>query len=205
MYIITGKYNTFFEYETIVLKGLLFGNMDLCYKKESMKKIVIIYDGITEELAKMVASQLQVGKESVRPISSLTPVKIKDYDTILLGLSANGNTEEAIKLLSGVDLKDKTVGLFGHCARKAGMEMFCSLTGRFHDFLKNSGAHFIGAMPVEDYKAGAPIVAEGNEYVGLAFDEAIDGKATDSRVQAWTDIMNNNPNSQPLFGSVRKK
>ncbi|MFR0835798.1 MAG: hypothetical protein ACLSG8_06315 [Barnesiella sp.] len=66
-----------------------------------MKKIVIIYDGITEELAKMVASQLQVGKESVRPISSLTPVKIKDYDTILLGLSANGNTEEALNYCLG--------------------------------------------------------------------------------------------------------
>lgn len=82
--------------------------------------------------------------------------------------------------------------------------MFCHLQDVFIDFLKNSEP-ILRSDAVEDYKAGAPIVAEGNEYVGLAFDEAIDGKATDSRVQAWTDIMNNNPNSQPLFGSVRKK
>ena len=87
-----------------------------------MKKTGIFYGsttGTTESVAGMIAGKLGVSSADVHDVSKMTADMVNSYDVLLLGTSTWGDGElqddwyDGVKLLKGLDLSGKLVGLFG--------------------------------------------------------------------------------------------
>lgn len=87
-----------------------------------MKKTGIFYGsttGTTESVAGRIADVLGISSADVHDVSKLTAELVSGYEVLLLGTSTWGDGElqddwyDGVKVLKGMDLSDKLVGLFG--------------------------------------------------------------------------------------------
>lgn len=173
-----------------------------------MEKAGIFYGsstGTTEEVAKLIAKKLNISAKDVHDVTVLTPELVNRYDTLLLGTSTWGDGEmqddwnDIIEELKTMDLSGKTIALFGCGDSQGNSDTFCGGMGELYKKLKGTGATFIGAVPAADYDFDDSSAVENDKFIGLAIDEINEGrKVTEKRVEDWTAILNNNPNSQAL-------
>lgn len=75
--------------------------------------------GTTESVAGRIADVLGISSADVHDVSKLTAELVSGYEVLLLGTSTWGDGElqddwyDGVKVLKGMDLSDKLVGLFG--------------------------------------------------------------------------------------------
>ena len=161
-----------------------------------MKKTGIFYGsttGTTESIAAMIAGKLGVSSADVHDVSKMTADMVKTYDVLLLGTSTWGDGElqddwyDGVKLLKGLDLSGKLVGLFGCGDSESYPDTFCDGMGIIYEDLKGTGCEFINGVPDSDYTYSASVAVVDGMFVGLAIDEMNESGKTDERVTAWTD------------------
>lgn len=160
-----------------------------------MKKIGLFYGsttGNTESVANMIAEKLGVAAEDV---SKMTADKVNECDALVLGTSTWGAGElqddwyDGVKLLKGLDLKGKTIALFGLGDADSYSDTFCDGMGVIYEDLKDSGCQFIGQTSTDGYTFDSSISVVDGKFVGLAIDETNESDKTEERVDAWVEQL----------------
>lgn len=163
-----------------------------------MKKTGIFYGsttGTTEAVAAQIAEKLGIAPADVHDVSKINADMVNAYEALILGTSTWGDGElqddwyDGIKLLKGMDLKGKTVALFGCGDSESYADTFCDGMGVIYEDLKDSGCRFVGAVPDTDYAYSSSISVVDGNFVGLAIDDVNESDKTDGRITAWTDML----------------
>lgn len=163
-----------------------------------MKKTGIFYGsttGTTESVAGQIAEKLGIAPADVHDVSKINADMVNAYEALILGTSTWGDGElqddwyDGIKLLKGMDLKGKTVALFGCGDSESYADTFCDGMGVIYEDLKDSGCRFVGAVPDTDYAYSSSISVVDGNFVGLAIDDVNESDKTDGRITAWADML----------------
>lgn len=160
--------------------GLFYGSTT-CYTEMAAEKIRAI---IGEELV-----DIHNVKES--PLSLMT-----DYDLLILGISTwdfgeiQEDWNELWDQVSGIDLKGKTVALYGLGDQEGYGEWYLDAMGMLHDELKATGANIIGYWSNDDsyeFEASKALTEDNSKFVGLALDEDSQYELSDERIATWVE------------------
>ena len=161
-----------------------------------MKKTIIIYGSTTgtcQDLAERIANKL--GVSDVVSMSDLDEAKIEAYDNLLLGTSTWGAGEmqdewyDGVKTLKKANISGKTIALFGCGVSACYGDTFCGGLGELYNELKDCGAKFVGSVSTEDYDYSDSEAVKDGKFVGLVLDEVNEPDKTDSRIDAWVDVI----------------
>ena len=146
-------------------------------------------------MANLIAKKLGIASADVHDVSKMSADMAGAYEALILGTSTWGDGElqddwyDGIKVLKGMDLKDKVIALFGCGDSESYGDTFCDGMGILYESLKNSGCRFIGAVPDAGYTYGSSVSVIDGKFVGLAIDEMNESGKTEERVSSWTDML----------------
>ena len=163
-----------------------------------MKKTGVFYGsttGTTESVATLIAEKLGITSADVHNVSKMSADMAGAYEVLILGTSTWGDGElqddwyDGIKVLKGLNLKDKVIALFGCGDSESYGDTFCDGMGILYENLKSSGCRFIGAVPDTDYTYGSSASVIDGNFVGLAIDDVNESDKTEERVSSWTDRL----------------
>ena len=163
-----------------------------------MKKTGVFYGsttGTTESVANLIAEKLGIAQADVHDVSKMSADVAGSYEALILGTSTWGDGElqddwyDGIKVLKGMDLKDKIIALFGCGDSESYGDTFCDGMGILYEDLKTSGCRFVGAVPDADYTYSSSVSVVNGDFVGLAIDDVNESEKTEERVSAWTDML----------------
>ena len=169
-----------------------------------MKKTGVFYGsttGTTESVANLIAEKLGIAKADVHDVSKMSADMVGTYEALILGTSTWGDGElqddwyDGIKVLKGMDLKDKIIALFGCGDSESYGDTFCDGMGilyedlKIYEDLKTSGCRFIGAVSDADYTYSSSISVIDGNFVGLAIDDVNESEKTEERIASWTDML----------------
>lgn len=166
-----------------------------------MKKTGVFYGsttGTTESVAKLIAEKLGIVSEAIHDVSKMNADMVGAYEALILGTSTWGDGElqddwyDGIKILKGMNLKDKVIALFGCGDSESYGDTFCDGMGILYDLyenLKNSRCRLIGAVPDTDYTYNSSVSVIDGNFVGLAIDDVNESEKTEERVSSWTDML----------------
>ena len=159
-----------------------------------MKKTAIFYSFNTKNSSK-VAEKIKkaYGESELETINTeeLTEDQFQAYDNLILSVPTWFDGElpnywdEFVPALEEMDLKGKTVAIFGLGDQKGYPENFGDAIGTMTDLVEAQGAKVVGATSTKGYtfeKSGG--VKNGN-FVGLMIDEENQNALTDERVNNW--------------------
>ena len=153
-----------------------------------MKKTGVFYGsttGTTESVANLIAEKLGIAQADVHDVSKMSADMVKAYEALILGTSTWGDGElqddwyDGIKVLKGMDLKDKIIALFGCGDSESYGDTFCDGMGILYEDLKTSG----------DYTYSSSISVIDGNFVGLAIDDVNESEKTEERIASWTDML----------------
>lgn len=159
-----------------------------------MNKTAIIFGsttGMTEDVAKKIASQLNISKEDVYEIAAITPEIIAPYDALLLGSSTWGSGElqddwyDGVEVLKKSDLNGKKISFFGTGDSYSYSDTFCDALGLIYSEIESSGAIFTGQVDASEYTFDDSVSVRDGKFVGLALDETNEANKTDERISRW--------------------
>jgi flavodoxin I len=163
-------------------------------KNYKMDKTAIIFGsttGMTEDIAKKIASQLNIAIENVYEVAKITPGTISQYNVLLLGSSTWGSGElqddwyDGIEVLKKSDLNGKKISFFGTGDSYSYSDTFCDALGIIYKELQSSGATFIGQVDTSEYSFDDSVSVIDGKFVGLALDETNESDKTDERISRW--------------------
>jgi len=161
-----------------------------------MKKTIVYYGSTTgtcEDIAGRIASALGVEAKSAAEFSA----DAASYDTLVLGTSTWGAGElqddwyGAIDTLKGLDLKGKTVAIFG-CGDSASYpDTFCGGMKALYDAAKEAGATVIEGPSKDGYSFDDSEAVVDGKFVGVALDELNEPDKTDERLSPMIEAVKN--------------
>ncbi len=163
-----------------------------------MKKTGVFYGsttGTTEAIAGRIAGKLGIASADVHDVSKMSADMVNAYEALILGTSTWGDGElqddwyDGIRVLKGMDLKGKTIALFGCGDSESYGDTFCDGMGVLYEDLKDSGCRFVGAVSDSDYTYASSISVIDGKFVGLAIDDVNESDKTDERITVWTDML----------------
>ncbi len=163
-----------------------------------MKKTGVFYGsttGTTESVANLIAKKLGIASTDVHDVGKMNADMVGAYEALILGTSTWGDGElqddwyDGIKILKGMDLKDKVIALFGCGDSESYGDTFCDGMGILYENLKNSGCRFIGTVSDADYTYGSSVSVIDGNFVGLAIDDVNESGKTEERVSSWVDRL----------------
>ena len=157
--------------------GLFFGSTT-CYTEMAAEKIQQASQRLNIELFNIKDTPLS---------HTLT------YDVLILGISTwdfgelQEDWESHWDEISGLDLTDKVVALFGLGDQLGYADWFQDALGMLHDEVVAAGAVVIGHWPNQGYQfTHSKALNEGQtHFVGLSLDEENQYDLTDSRIAEW--------------------
>jgi flavodoxin I len=164
-------------------------------KSKKMSKIGIFYGtsgGSTMEIAKRIASKLNVDKEDVHDVASAKAEDLSRYDVLLFGSPTEGlgdlqgDWEDFVTRVESVDLSGKKVGLFGCGDSATYSDTFCDAIGKIYQAVKDKAA-VIGFTDTAGYTFDDSEAVVDNQFVGLAIDEDNESNLSEARINNWID------------------
>lgn len=160
-----------------------------------MKKIGVFYGsqtGTTADVAKRIAAELEVADADIHDVAKTSPVKLGDYDLVVLGSSTWGAgdlEDDWYDFIAGAKvlaLNGKQIAVFG-CGDETMSDTFCDAVGEIYDTMKDTGAEMIGHFNAEGYDYSSSKAERDGEMVGLVLDEVNHSDLTDARIKAWAE------------------
>ena len=93
--------------------------------------------------------------------------------------------------ISGLNLKDKTVALFGLGDQLGYAQWFQDALGMLHDELIILGCNIIGYWPNEGYEftESKGLTQDGSHFVGLSLDDENQYDKTEQRIDTWAEQL----------------
>merc|ERR1719362_925192 len=148
--------------------------------------------GNTETAANAIAEA--AGLEATA-VDDYGAADLAGYDGLIIG-SPTWNTgadeyrtgvawDDLIDDIKGLDLKGKTVAIFG-CGDSSGYaDNFCDGIEELHSTFKAAGATMVGSVDSSDYDFSESKSASGGKFLGCPFDEDNEGDQTPERAANW--------------------
>lgn len=159
-------------------------------------KIGLFY-GSTTCYTEMVAEKIQalIGADVVdlHNIKTVPLARMADYQLLILGLSTwdFGEIQEDWEAhwdeISNVDLRGKTIAIYGMGDQLGYAEWFIDAVGMLHDAIAPQNPDRIGFWPTSgyDFIASKALTADGGLFYGLALDDENQYEQTDERLNTW--------------------
>lgn len=163
-----------------------------------MKKTGIFYGsttGDTESVAEKIAKRLNIGKEDIHNVATTKPLATHPYEVMLLGCSTWGVGEmqddwnDFLFKLKDMDLKGKTVALFGCGDADSYSTSFCDALGLIYKELQHTGCSFIGDVDPSGYHFDGSGALINGKFIGLPIDENNEADKTEERIKSWTNHL----------------
>jgi flavodoxin I len=165
-----------------------------------MEKIALLFapaKGSTEKVARLV--QQKIGQEKIEMIlidEDTKPDILKPFSRIIFGISTVGRDswdsrykkvgwDFFIPKLEKVELKGKTVAVFGLGDHILYHENFVDSMGTLGNQLIKSGANVIGQSNVEGYTFSNSEAIVNHKFIGLPLDEENEPELTEKRIDGW--------------------
>ena len=163
-----------------------------------MKKTALIYSFNTKKTA-IAAKMIQeaFGTEIINILNAedIDEKKFLSFDFLILGVPTWFDGElpnywdEFIPAIEDMDLKDKTVAIFGNGDQKGYPENFIDGIGIMADILEKRNAKIIGYTSVEGYEFESSRARRGNKFAGLALDFENQRKLNKERIAKWVEQL----------------
>jgi flavodoxin long chain len=151
--------------------------------------------GNTKRVAELIRATLGKAVTVFKNIRDTTPNEFESCDKLILGVSTweEGALQEHWKVflpaLDRMDLRGKTVALFGLGDQGGYSGRFQDALGTLHDKVRERGATIVGAWPRSGYRAATSTAIVGDHFVGLAIDEDTEKHLTEERVRQWVELI----------------
>jgi flavodoxin I len=163
-----------------------------------MKKIAIIYSFNTNKTAKIAEKIKEAFGEYNPDMINAEEINSKtflSYDNLILGIPTWFDGElpnywdEFIPELEDLDLKGKTIALYGLGDQKRYGENFLDGVGIMADLLEQLGAKLVGFTSAKDYQFESSKALRNDLFTGLAIDYENQGSKNSARVNAWVEQL----------------
>ncbi|TVZ41332.1 flavodoxin I [Alteromonadaceae bacterium 2753L.S.0a.02] len=172
-----------------------------------MSKIGLFFGtdtGTTRLVGKKIAAKL--GDDLVAKPLNINRTSLEDmlsYSVMILGTATygegdlpgaennvkSGSWAEFVPQLEGVDLSDKTIALYGVGNQEKYGDRYVNAMAKLYKIFTDRGAKVVGAWGTEGYTFSASEAVIDGQFVGLAIDNKSQKIATDSRIEAWTEMV----------------
>ncbi|MFO8000058.1 MAG: flavodoxin [Marinilabilia sp.] len=161
-----------------------------------MKKIAIVYGssvGNTRFVAEKIHARFP--EADLIPAETADLKALGEYDVLIMGTSTWGvgqlqdDFETFVENFVTLDLSGKTIALFGLGDQQTYPDTFCNGMGKLYEALEDQKPNFIGQWPDDDYDYSQSIAVKDGMFVGLALDEDNEPDLTDSRIEAWSEVV----------------
>ena len=163
-----------------------------------MKKTAIIYSFNTvktTKIAKLIKEALGDDKIDMVNAEDITAKKIMEYNNLIIGVPTWFDGElpnywdEFVPELEDMNLKGKTIAIFGLGDQKNYPENFVDGIGILGNILEERGAELAGFTSIEGYSfLGSRALREG-KFIGLAIDYENQGSKNKERVKKWCEQL----------------
>ena len=161
-----------------------------------MKKIALIYSFNSKKSA-IVANKIYnvFDEKDIEKINAeeITEDTFSGYDNFILSVPTWFDGElpnywdEFVPALEDMDLKGKTVAVFGNGNQRDYPENFVDGIGILVKLLEKRGARIIGETSIEGYKFESSKAIRDGKFIGLAIDQDTQAKLTDERIKKWVE------------------
>lgn len=157
-----------------------------------MSKVCVVYGssmGNTEEAANLIAAEL--GVDDIYNIGSTSADVLNGYDKLVIGTSTWGNGDLQDEWdsfdIDSIDVKGKTIALFGMGDSSSYSDTYCNAMGILYDKFSANGAKIVGAVSTDGYEFDESNAVRKGKFVGLALDADNQSELTESRIKAWVE------------------
>lgn len=164
-----------------------------------MKKIGIVYSFNTRKTSKVanrIAEALEGTTETeMINVEEISPERFLEYDNLICGTATwfdgelPNHWDEFIPDLEYMDLKGKTIALFGLGDQKEYPENFLDGMGILAEILEDQGARLVGFTSTEGYSYESSRAERGDEFCGLGIDYESQGSKNKERVNSWVEKL----------------
>jgi flavodoxin I len=157
-----------------------------------MAKIGIFFgstEGNTERIVTEI--QKQLGDAELHNVNSSTADDVQPYSYVILACPTwdigqlQEDWENFIDEIENVDFAGKKVTYVGLGDADGYPDTFIDALGIIHDRIKDKGASFVGAWPIEGYEFEASKAVVDGKFLGLAIDEDNQKDKTAGRISTW--------------------
>ena len=157
-----------------------------------MSKVCIVYGssmGNTEEAANLIANKL--GVDDVYNIGQTDADTINGYEKIIFGTSTWGSGDLQDEWDSfdfdSLDVKGKTIALFGMGDSSSYSDTYCNGMGILFVKFSAKGAKIVGAVSTDGYTFDESEAVKDGKFVGLALDADNESDKTEERISNWVE------------------
>lgn len=162
------------------------------HKGNIMSKVCIVYGssmGNTEEAANLIANKL--GIDDVYNIGQTDADTINGYEKIIFGTSTWGSGDLQDEWDSfdfdSIDVKGKTIALFGMGDSSSYSDTYCNGMGILFEKFSAKGAKIVGAVSTDGYTFDESEAVKDGKFVGLALDADNESDKTEERISNWVE------------------
>ena len=162
------------------------------HKGNIMSKVCIVYGssmGNTEEAANLIANKL--GVDDVYNIGQTDADTINGYEKIIFGTSTWGSGDLQDEWDSfdfdSIDVKGKTIALFGMGDSSSYSDTYCNGMGILFEKFSAKGAKIVGAVSTDGYTFDESEAVKDGKFVGLALDADNESDKTEERISNWVE------------------
>lgn len=164
-----------------------------------MKKIGIVYSFNTKKTSKIAKRIAEAFGDAVKTemvnVEEITARKFLEFENLVCGTSTwfdgelPNHWDEFVPALEDLDLKGKTVAVFGLGDQKGYPENFLDGMGILAEILEDQGARLVGFTSTEGYSYEASRAERGDQFCGLGIDYESQAGRNKERVNAWVEKL----------------
>ncbi len=168
-----------------------------------MKQVGIFYgssSGKTAAIASRIYEKIGGDRADLKDVEKSSPEELQRYEFLILGIPTWGVGEiqedwkDLMPMLSGLNLHDRKVALFGLGDQESYPGTFADALGILYEALLKTGCSFTGSWPLAGYSYEGSTAVKGGRFVGLVLDEDNQPEKTDERIDKWLkDILEDDP------------
>jgi flavodoxin I len=168
-------------------------------KINPVKKIGIVYSfntNKTSKIGKRIADAFEGSAEvEMVNVEDITADRFLQFDNLVCGTATwfdgelPNHWDEFVPDLEEMDLKGKTIALFGLGDQKGYPENFLDGVGILAEIFEARGASMVGFTSTEGYSYESSRAERGDQFCGLAIDYESQGSLNKERVTAWVEKL----------------
>ncbi|MDD4190798.1 MAG: flavodoxin [Mangrovibacterium sp.] len=163
-----------------------------------MKKTAIIYSFNSHKTAKAAEKIMDAfGKEKIRAVNAeeITEGDFLNYDNLILGVPTWFDGElpnywdELVPALKDLDMKGKTVAIFGLGDQVGYPENFADGIGVMGNLFRERGAKLVGFTDNDQYQFESSRAIENGKFMGLVLDQENQARLSKGRIEKWVTAL----------------
>jgi flavodoxin I len=162
-----------------------------------MKKTGLFYSfntNKTSQAARKIGEEFGAVVEHINA-ETITEKEFLSFENMILGVPTWFDGElpnywdEFVPALEDIDLKGKTVAIFGNGNQKGYPENFVDGVGIMANILESRGARIAGFTPAQGYTFESSQALRGDQFCGLALDFENQGSQINGKIKKWVEQL----------------